>query len=65
MQLGDYAMEAGSYWNLIAKEKFENCHIEFPQLKLLKVMRFKKLVNFFSSRSKSLDYCFKEQLSRN
>lgn len=61
MQLGDYAMEAGSYWNSIAKEKFENCQIEFPHLKLLKVKGFKKfdleekLVNFFLLRAKSLE----------
>ncbi|KAG5622698.1 hypothetical protein H5410_007916 [Solanum commersonii] len=61
LDLGNYAMEAGSYWNSIAKEKLENCKIEFPQLKLLKVKGFKKLelekklVNFFSSRAKWLE----------
>ncbi|KAL3345421.1 hypothetical protein AABB24_024407 [Solanum stoloniferum] len=61
LDLGGYAMEAGSYWNSIAKEKFENCQIEFPQLKLLKVKGFKKLVleeklvNFFCSRAKPLE----------
>ncbi|KAK6780171.1 hypothetical protein RDI58_022355 [Solanum bulbocastanum] len=36
-------MEAGSYWNFVAKEKFENCQIEFSKLKILKVKGYKKL----------------------
>ncbi|XP_060195332.1 putative FBD-associated F-box protein At1g61330 [Lycium barbarum] len=61
LDLGNYPMEAGSYWNLVAKEKFENCQAEFPQLKLLKVKGFKKLeledklVNFFLLHARFLE----------
>ncbi|MCD7455998.1 hypothetical protein HAX54_030425 [Datura stramonium] len=43
IDFGDYAMEAGSYWNIVAKENFENCETEFRELKLLKVKGFKAL----------------------
>ena len=62
MQFGNHAMEAGSYWNLVAKEKFDQCQIDFPHLKLLKVKGFKKrdlekkLVNFFLFHARFLEY---------
>ncbi|XP_055803579.1 putative FBD-associated F-box protein At1g61330 [Solanum dulcamara] len=43
LDFGNHAMEAGSYWNLVAKENFDKCQIDFPHLKLLKVKGFKKL----------------------
>lgn len=61
MKLGDNAMEAGIYWDSVSKEKFENCQIEFSQLKLLKIKWFKKLelekklVHFFSLHARSLE----------
>uniref|UniRef100_M1DTW4 Cyclin-like F-box n=2 Tax=Solanum tuberosum TaxID=4113 RepID=M1DTW4_SOLTU len=60
LDFGDYAMEAGRYWNFVAKKKFENCQIEFSKLKILKVKGYKKLelegklVNFFLLRAKIL-----------
>ncbi|KAK4380090.1 hypothetical protein RND71_001952 [Anisodus tanguticus] len=36
LEFGDYAMETGCYWNLVAREKFDKSQTEFPQLKLLK-----------------------------
>ncbi|XP_059294753.1 F-box protein At2g39490-like [Lycium ferocissimum] len=61
LDFGDHAMEAGSYWNLVAKEKFENCQTEFSQLKLFKVKGFKKLeleeklLNFFLLHARFLE----------
>ncbi|XP_019264875.1 PREDICTED: putative FBD-associated F-box protein At1g61330 [Nicotiana attenuata] len=61
IDFGLYAMEVGSYWNMVAKEKFEKCQTEFPQLKLLKVKRFKKLeleeklVKYFLLHATSLE----------
>ncbi|XP_060190503.1 putative FBD-associated F-box protein At1g61330 [Lycium barbarum] len=61
LDFGDYAMEAASYWNLVAKENFENSQTEFPQLKLLKVKGFKKLeleeklLNYFLLHARFLE----------
>ncbi|XP_075104116.1 putative FBD-associated F-box protein At1g61330 [Nicotiana tabacum] len=61
IDFGLYAMEVGSYWNMVAKEKFEKCQTKFPQLKLLKVKRFKKLeleeklVKYFLLHATSLE----------
>uniref|UniRef100_K4B9D6 At1g61320/AtMIF1 LRR domain-containing protein n=1 Tax=Solanum lycopersicum TaxID=4081 RepID=K4B9D6_SOLLC len=62
INLGDYyAMEGGSYWNFVAKEKFENCQVGFSKLKLLKVKGYKKgeleekLVNFIMMRAKMME----------